>query len=419
MPTASDLVTDLPADFEVFGQAVDTSLADLKGGTTDQVLAKNSNTDMDFKWVTSDDANAIQNSIVDAKGDLIAASANDTPARLAVGNNGETLVADSSTSTGLRYQGNFAAGKNKVINGDFSVWQRGTSFTGGGYTADRFTTDQSISAGTRTISRQTFSPGSAPVAGYEGQYFYRFATSAGYTAAYNNFQYRGEDVRTVGGQTVTISFWAKADTTRSTPVFYQMGYGAGGSGFQTASIGTASLTTSWQRFTYTFAYPSISGKTINEGNFWGFFFDLPTTASATYDFWGMQVEIGSVATAFQTATGTIQGELAACQRYYQRFDFDTDGLTGFFGNAYSTTAAALIRDLAVPLRTTQTTLDYSNIRLYDFVNNYTITSLVGWASAENHTAAVLATGASGLTQYRVYYGANNGSAGYIAIGAEL
>jgi hypothetical protein len=53
MPTNTDLVYQLPADFEVFGQAVDTSLADLKGGTTDQVLAKNSNTDMDFKWVTS------------------------------------------------------------------------------------------------------------------------------------------------------------------------------------------------------------------------------------------------------------------------------------------------------------------------------------------------------------------------------
>jgi len=103
MPTASDLVTDLPADFEVFGQAVDTSLADLKGGTTGQVLSKTSGTDMDFTWVTTDDANAIQNSIVDAKGDLIAASANDTPARLAVGNNGETLVADSSTATGLKW----------------------------------------------------------------------------------------------------------------------------------------------------------------------------------------------------------------------------------------------------------------------------------------------------------------------------
>ena len=50
MPTATDLVTDLPADFEVFGQAVDTSLADLKGGTTGQILTKNSNTDMDFVW---------------------------------------------------------------------------------------------------------------------------------------------------------------------------------------------------------------------------------------------------------------------------------------------------------------------------------------------------------------------------------
>lgn len=103
MPTPTDLVTDLPADFEVFGQAVDTSLADLKGGTTGQVLSKNSNTDMDFVWVTSDDANAIQNTIVDAKGDLIGATAADTPARLAVGTNGQVLTADSTAATGLAW----------------------------------------------------------------------------------------------------------------------------------------------------------------------------------------------------------------------------------------------------------------------------------------------------------------------------
>lgn len=103
MPTSTDLVTDLPADFETFGQAVDTSLADLKGGTTGQVLSKASNTDMDFTWVAADDTNAIQNAIVDAKGDLIAASAADTPARLAVGANGETLIADSTASTGLKW----------------------------------------------------------------------------------------------------------------------------------------------------------------------------------------------------------------------------------------------------------------------------------------------------------------------------
>jgi hypothetical protein len=54
MPTPTDLVTDLPADFEVFGQAVDTSLADLKGGTTGQILSKATNADMDFTWITND-----------------------------------------------------------------------------------------------------------------------------------------------------------------------------------------------------------------------------------------------------------------------------------------------------------------------------------------------------------------------------
>lgn len=62
MPTSSDLVTDLPADFEVFGQAVDTSLADLKGGTTGQVLSKASNTDMDFTWIAQDDISLAINS---------------------------------------------------------------------------------------------------------------------------------------------------------------------------------------------------------------------------------------------------------------------------------------------------------------------------------------------------------------------
>ncbi len=54
MPTPTDLVTDLPADFEVFGQAVDTSMADLLGGTTGQILAKASNSNMDFTWITND-----------------------------------------------------------------------------------------------------------------------------------------------------------------------------------------------------------------------------------------------------------------------------------------------------------------------------------------------------------------------------
>jgi hypothetical protein len=118
MPTASDLVTDLPADFETFGQAVATSMADLLGGTTGQVLSKASNTDMDFTWVAQDDSNAIQNAIVDAKGDLIAATGADTPARLAVGTNGYGLTADSTASTGLAWTPTY---------GSTAGFQRGTS----------------------------------------------------------------------------------------------------------------------------------------------------------------------------------------------------------------------------------------------------------------------------------------------------
>jgi hypothetical protein len=109
VPTSTDLVRDGATAIEALGDSIDGSLVDLKGGTTGQVLSKTSGTDMDFTWVTTDDANAIQNSIVNAKGDLIGASANDTPAILSVGANGETLVADSSTATGLKYVPSFGS----------------------------------------------------------------------------------------------------------------------------------------------------------------------------------------------------------------------------------------------------------------------------------------------------------------------
>lgn len=102
-PADTDLVKDGALAIRTLGNGVDTSFLDLKGGTTGQVLSKASNTDLDFTWVAQDDSNAIQNAIVDAKGDLIAATANDTPARLAVGANGTVLTADSAEATGLKW----------------------------------------------------------------------------------------------------------------------------------------------------------------------------------------------------------------------------------------------------------------------------------------------------------------------------
>jgi hypothetical protein len=103
VPTSTDLVKDGATAIETLGDGIDASFVDLKGGTTGQVLAKASNTDLDFSWVAQDDSNAIQNAIVDAKGDLIAATAADTPARLAVGTNGQVLTADSTAATGLKW----------------------------------------------------------------------------------------------------------------------------------------------------------------------------------------------------------------------------------------------------------------------------------------------------------------------------
>jgi hypothetical protein len=117
-PDDTDLVKDGALAIRTLGSAIDTSLVDLKGGTTGQVLSKTSNTDMDFTWVAQDDSNAIQNAIVDAKGDLITATAADTPARLAVGTNGQVLTADSTTATGLKWAA--AGGKIlQVVQGTF------------------------------------------------------------------------------------------------------------------------------------------------------------------------------------------------------------------------------------------------------------------------------------------------------------
>ena len=359
------------------------------------------------------------NSPLTAKGDLFTYST--APARLAVGNNGEQIVADSSTSTGLRYQGNYAAGKNEIINGAFDIWQRGTSISisNNVYTfgPDRYQAYVSFSAGTSSWSQQTFTPGTAPVAGYEGQYFARL--TCGSTSTYTEFGEKIEDVRTLAGQTATFSFWAKASASIAfTPYIFQI-YGSGGS-TQTAVNGSAvTLTTSWTRYTVTLAVPSIAGKTIGTGSniFAALLYSSGTLNSATVDIWGWQLEAGSVATAFQTATGTLQGELAACQRYYWRNTGAIYMRAGIGIGATSASAQIVVQN-PVPMRVAPTAFDYSTLGIYDQVTLITATN------ATIDTAGIVTNNlnisvASGVTQYRPYVLYLGSASGYLGFSAEL
>ncbi|CAB4149356.1 hypothetical protein UFOVP540_7 [uncultured Caudovirales phage] len=118
-PDNTDLVKNGALAIRTAINAIDTSMVDLKGGTTGQVLSKASATDMDFSWVT--DATGIPATIFDAKGDIIAATAADTASRLAVGTNGQVLTADSTAATGIKWATAASGGMTVIQSGTLST----------------------------------------------------------------------------------------------------------------------------------------------------------------------------------------------------------------------------------------------------------------------------------------------------------
>jgi hypothetical protein len=322
----------------------------------------------------------------------------------------------------------FVAGKNKIINGDFAISQRGTTFTNPNavYTLDRWIIVADGGSWTKTVTQETFTPGTAPVAGYEGSKFIRINQSvAGSAGNYNVLYQHIEDVRSFAGQKVVLSFWAKASSSismRLAPSSYQY-FGSGGSSpVATDYSGSApALTTSWQRFTATATIPSIAGKTIGTNSSLTVEFQLPVNTTFSIDIWGVQLEAGSVASPFTTASGgTIGGELALCQRYYHRFNFNSGSYSrAGVGTASSTTNGKIFIPFNTTMRTTPTAVDYSTLGLFDGVNTYVITSVaLDQLGPENGTVDCAV--ASGLTQYRpyfLYYGNTTGA--YIGFSAEL
>jgi hypothetical protein len=317
---------------------------------------------------------------------------------------------------------------NAIINGAFEVWQRGTSFTPAStsevYTADRFYAQRDGTGATVTVSRQSFTPGTAPVTGYESEFFLRYAqTVAGTGGTFNQLVQKIEDVRSFAGQTVTFSFWAKAATPTTIQQFTVQQFGTSGSS-EVLSPGTVhNINTSWTRYRSTFTIPSVLGKTIGANSRTAMAMVFPNNAVQTIDIWGVQLEAGSVATPFRRNANSIQGELAACQRYYQRFTTSavSSSITPF-GIATSTTAVHFIINAITEMRVAPTSIDFSaNIRMFDTVSTApTMTALSLAHAAGPQTLGFTGTVSSGLTQFRSYrIIAADGQQGFVGFSAEL
>lgn len=370
----------------------------------------------------------IANTLVDAKGDIVTASANDTPAILSKGADGTVLVSDSTTSTGLAWQPYAAqsvAGKNLIINGAFDIWQRGTSTAHAAsiFVADRWRGDQGAGGGDYTTSRQNVSTGEP------FNYCARITrTTTTTTPSYFYTAIESLNSTTAKGNVLTLSFYARKGSGFSGVLVAHIYSGTGTDqgtphGFTNLvdNSSNINLTTSFQKFTVTTssALSSLTnqiGVTFNTVNQTG------TPTNDYVEITGVQLELGSVATPFSRAGGSIQGELAACQRYYVRLGGDSSyGVigTGIMG---STTEASFVVPLPVTMRVAPTSIDFSTLRVTDFIGVNTPISSMSLTTSETtkFSARLYSSGLSGLTQYRPAFISNyNSSSGYLGFSAEL
>jgi hypothetical protein len=367
-------------------------------------------------------------SIVDAKGDLIAASANDTPARLAVGANGETLVADSSTSTGLRYTAGTVQ-SNPVLNSAMQVWQRGTSLavtTGGSgkFIADRWQVRADDTAAL-TFSRQvTGDTTNLP----NIQYCLRSQRNSGSAiASYVIVEQSFETVNSIpfAGKTITLSFYARKGANysgASNALQVRMFSGTGTdqkvsdpyTGEATVINSSATLTSTLQRFTYT----GTVASTATELGIQIYYQASGTAGAADYfDLTGVQIDIGSVALPFRTYAGTLQGELAACQRYY--YALGGTAANSPLGTAFSgsTTVIYLIAQPTVTMRTTPTIEQTSGTNYFTALSKL-FSSWTGIDQASTRYVEIYFS-TSGLTAGQSGFGRVSAAGGYLALTAEL
>lgn len=347
-----------------------------------------------------------------AKGDLIAGSGTSTAAVLTVGANDTILTADSTTATGLKWATASAgssnvAGKNGVLNSQFNVWQRGTSVSGAGggaYTADRWFL---YAGGQGTVSRQvTGDTTNLPFI----QYCARVQRNSGSSDTTNlPFTQSFDTVNSLqyAGKTVTLSFYARkganySPTGSGLVVTLATGTGtdqnyesAGYTGGATPISQTATLTSTWQRFSYSATLASTTTEVTTR------FVLVPTgTAGAAdyYEITGVQLEIASSATAYSPNTSTYALELAACMRYFERVAAATS--SGFLSGGYQQNTTACMFTMPIVAKRVSPSVSFSGAGTPQIIysGGSGVTASIGttYSAPERNSFTFFATAASAV-----------------------
>jgi hypothetical protein len=308
--------------------------------------------------------------------------------------------------------------RNLIINGAMQVAQRGTSFAApnGTYTLDRMRCAQANAAD--TISQQTFTAGQTDVPGSPKNYL-RFAFGA--ATANRVLETRIEDVYTLSGQSITLSFYAKASAAHTSTIEMTQYFGSGGS--SAVAFGTQSydITTSWQRFEFSLSCPSISGKTIGAGNYLSaaFIRSLSAGPSINVDIALLQLEVGEQDTPFEHRS--YGDELNRCRRYTQVFLGDqTFSQIGGTGIAWSTTTIDVPVPLIPQMRSTPSLTNSGNLQASNGASGFAL-SAISLVTAQSSTDIASVRGTtSGMTAgnpHRIE--AANNTTARVILSAEL